>query len=1312
MADVSGFTSLAERLAAQGPDGVEALSRLVNRWFGAMVDVIEAHGGDIIRFAGDAPIVAFPVEDSGNGLRDAVRRAVACGRALRQTMRDLRSPDADVNIRVGIGAGTVTMVIAGGIAGRWEFVLGGSPIAQMAEAERRAAPGELVLSTEAEAVLGDAQAPAPDFGPLAAPPVDDAAARPFVPRSVLHFIDAGQTAWTAELRQVTVLFLGIRGIDLDTPADAMRVHDALGRLQTAVFDQDGSVSQFLVDDKGLTLVASWGASGHRHEDDAVRAVRAALAGHATLAAAGVTARCGLASGRVFCGWRGNERRREYALIGAVVNRAARLMMATADDLRCDAETARAGAAAGRYEDTGLLALKGSPQPTQTFRPTGVSGPAGLTLGTAAPGTPEAPEMIGRQAEREVLTSALARLHTGTSMTVVIRGDAGMGKSTLIADFLRMARLAQATVAFGSVESASGTGPYGPWRTILSTVLELDRVAGTDGRTIALLNLLDRLPDVTDFAPLLAEVLGLPLADTERTGHIVQQARVEKTRDLVVDLLQGAASAAPLVVVLDNVHWMDSLSVALARAAQRRVSPLLLILVTRPFGTEPPGEVTELFGAADHVLDLARLGPDDVRRLICRRLGVTHVPDELTSIVEQKAAGYPLFVGELVGSLRDAGVIQTSGSACVLTDNGARLRSHRFPDSVQGAIADRLDRMGAAEQLTMKVASAVGAPFDAETIAVVHPMRPGQEELDRLLAELIGRGFLVPRDGTDYDFGHAVMQDVAYSLMLSEQRRGLHRAIGEWYETPRSRDVPAAVMAHHWTEAEDEERSLHWLERAGEDASRIGAFQETLRHLGRAFDLASRASVAPVEPLRRIRWLRLSGHAHSELGAMDESTRRLQSALELIGGRLPGSGPAMGARLFRETVRQAGLLSGILRAPARLSPAARRRTLEEAEVLRLIGKVAFYAQDHLRYLTVSLQSINLAERAGARETAASAYAALGYVVAMFGLERLARRWWRLADDSGELDAQLNGLIGQMMFLNSNARWNESLRCADQQAALIARLGTSTSMPSHLMMRGYIDLHHGRYDSALAHVNQLLHWCLSVSHLQQGFATHLQLCGVLLEQGRVDEARRHLADADALSSEVADPLFLTIYHGVAVSVQLLAGDLAGARAPAEALRAVIAGSSPYFGDMTGYVAMTEYFLAVHHDAAPGAGADALLADARWAHAALKKHASMNPYARPRTWLLDGRIAAANRQFARAHRSWQRALALAERYDMPREIARAHADLGQLSRLRSTDRRAHLLEARTRFERMGSPHLAAAAAQALDRLSQALEQPALGA
>ena len=233
IADVSGFTSLAERLTSRGPEGVEELSRLVNRWFGAMVDVIDAHGGDLIRFAGDAPIAAFPALETG-GLREAIARAFACAEALRTAMSALTTAEASVSVRIGIGAGQVTSVVAGGVNGQWEFVLGGAAVDQMSEAERRAAPGGIVLSPEAAAVLGDVARPAPTLAPLHVPPADERLARPFVPPAALQFIDAGQAAWTAELRQVTVLFLGIAGVELDSPGGPARLHDVLGRLQAAI----------------------------------------------------------------------------------------------------------------------------------------------------------------------------------------------------------------------------------------------------------------------------------------------------------------------------------------------------------------------------------------------------------------------------------------------------------------------------------------------------------------------------------------------------------------------------------------------------------------------------------------------------------------------------------------------------------------------------------------------------------------------------------------------------------------------------------------------------------------------------------------------------------------------------------------------------------------------------------------------------------------------------------------------------------------------------------------------------------------------
>lgn len=1294
IADVSGFTSLAERLTARGPDGVEELSRLVNRWFGSMVDAIESHGGDVIRFAGDAPIALFAADESSGGVRGAVERAAACGQALVDVMRSLRTPDADARVRIGISAGDVTTAITGGVNQRWEFVVGGAPLAQMAAAAHAAQPDEIVFSPQAQAIRdGDSTPSVTASSSVVDQDVFDLRLRPFVPSSVLQFVDAGQSAWTAELRRVTVLFVNIHGVDLDADAGAHQLDAALSAAQRAVFGERGDIVQFLVDDKGLTLVAAWGVPGHRHEDDAVRAVRASVACREALHAAGLSSGGGLATGRVFCGWRGGDSRREYALIGAVVNRAARLMMAAQEGVLMDEPTARAGAAAGAIAEADRLTLKGSAQPVATFKP--VSG-AGETVSTSSAA---ATTMVGRQVERDTLARAIAGLLDRTSSSLVIRGDAGMGKSTLVADFLATAQHAGVRVASGTVASPSSTTPYGPWRSILSTVLGLDGISGTADRAAALRTALESRSDIGEYAPLVAEVVGVPLPETDTTSRVVQQARVEKTQDLIVAILQDAAAKAPLAIVLDNLQWADSLSIGLASAAAKRVTPLLLVIATRPLGAEPPPDAADLL-AGSTLLDLARLSIDDVRRLICQRLGVARVPDELTQVVETKAAGYPLFVGELVTSLLEAGVIEKKGAACLLVDNGRQLRAHQFPDSVQGAIADRVDRLDAASRLTLKVASAVGARFDSATLASVHPMQPSRADLDRELASLVSRGFLLGDGPAAFEFGHAVIQDVVYSLMPGDQRRPLHRAIAAAFEqTPT---VPAATMAHHWMAAGDDARSLHWLERGGIDAARLGAFRETLRHLTGAFAIADAPGAPPVDTMNRVRWLRLAGLAHSELGAMDQSTTRLRTALELLGQRLPASPRAMVARLGRESVTQTALLAGALRARGSMSALEHERALEIAEVLRLLGKLAYYAQDHLRYIAISLQSINVAERAGLRETAGSAYAALGYIVAMLGLERLANRWWRLADESGVFDAQLNRMNGQMLFFNSHVRWEDSLRCADEQEALIARAGTSITLPSYLMFRGYIHLHHGRYAEAEAVVSDLLERNISMHNLQQAFAAHLQLCSVLIEQNRVDAARRQLAEADALASHVADPLFLSIYHGTHVRVHLLAGDVEAAAAPATALRQVIATSSPYFGEMVGYVAMTDYCLRRAETASP-AEAKTLLRDARWAHAALKKHASLNRYARPRTSLMEARISAAEGRFARAHKSWRRALALGEQFRMPREIAYAHADLGARSRLPKQERVAHLREAHARFEQMGSPQFAAAAAEALSALKQ---------
>ena len=179
--------------------------------------------------------------------------------------------------------------------------------------------------------------------------------RPFVPRPVLRFIDAGQSAWTAELRPVTILFISVHGIAIEASDGPAHLQQVFAALQTEVYGSGGSITQFLVDDKGTTLVAAWGLPGHTHEDDSVRAAYAACRAVRQSTTASVRLSAGLASGRVFCGWRGNDRRREYAVIGTAVNRASRLAGLSTSTVACDQATARRIEHRARVESMGAVA---------------------------------------------------------------------------------------------------------------------------------------------------------------------------------------------------------------------------------------------------------------------------------------------------------------------------------------------------------------------------------------------------------------------------------------------------------------------------------------------------------------------------------------------------------------------------------------------------------------------------------------------------------------------------------------------------------------------------------------------------------------------------------------------------------------------------------------------------------------------------------------------------------------------------------------------------------------------------------------------
>ncbi|OQS05187.1 adenylate cyclase [Thraustotheca clavata] len=355
-ADVAGFTAMTESLAVRGGSlGAESLGKHLNAYFQQLVRFVTGAGGDVFKFAGDAMIVLWP-ENKEDTIEALIRRCIQCGLGIQEKLHQAQlAPDVVLSIKIGIGVGRATVVHLGGESDgatpRMEYVGVGPALIQAFTAEHHALAGDVICSQECWSLVSshfEAQEKIHGFYQIQSvlQPVkvcnrrtsitrDDLQLqnhmRQYVSRAVWPYLVADEETWGSELREVTVLFinLGFQENDLAEMHDTASVHalhTAFAAVQKCIYSYEGTINKFLVDDKGSTVIAVFGLPPVSHENDAVRGILAALAIRAALAPLGLKASVGIASGTAFCGIAGHHgNRREYTVLGDIVNLAARLM---------------------------------------------------------------------------------------------------------------------------------------------------------------------------------------------------------------------------------------------------------------------------------------------------------------------------------------------------------------------------------------------------------------------------------------------------------------------------------------------------------------------------------------------------------------------------------------------------------------------------------------------------------------------------------------------------------------------------------------------------------------------------------------------------------------------------------------------------------------------------------------------------------------------------------------------------------------------------------------------------------------------------
>jgi class 3 adenylate cyclase/tetratricopeptide (TPR) repeat protein len=1055
VADIAGFTALTEALDIVEGGGADALSMILDRVFGSLTDIVEEHGGEVVHLAGDGLLAIWP-EQADQDVATAVIRAAACGLRIQSDLAgDPGLEPHRIRMRVGVGAGPLWLPIVGGVGGAWFAPVGGPPLRQIGTALEAARPGDVVVAAEAMALAGPAVQGSKTLNGLvrvgSVAPVDrprvGGAPGPgpdlerLVPAIVAERAAAGMVRRFAELRDATSVFVKTAWPD-DGPAGRLdRLQALTGRFQEAVARYDGAVSALLFDEKGLTMVGTWGGTGHAHEDDPVRALLAAMSFASS--AQGERSGIGVAGGRTFLGDVGSGEVRRFVIQGRAINLSARL--STPGDpvpVRCDSTTMIAARGRIAFEELSPLSLKGVPEPTKVFRPVT---PLEWTRG-------EAPSMVGRGRERSVLLELLEDLITGKGSIVVVEGEPGIGKSTLVRDLLSASdtQAIRRLIVHGS--ALDQTTPYYPWRAVFKSL--------TRGLDVA--RVLDEVLDEDERGRrgVVEEVLPGMLGSPDRMTEGSVDDRAETVRSVLTRLFARLAGGVPLLLVLEDAHWFDTGTWGLAEAVAARVPDAMVVCVTRGSGPAPDPAEVRLRRSA-RVLSLALLTADETVALACNRLDVPAIPEELAALIRRRTEGHPLYTEALIRSFQDEGVIQITGPTRDVRIDHTALARTAVPSGVTAIIAGRIDRLPLPHQSALKVASVAGRDFTVDLIATIHPDSPSPAEIAEYFAAAVEEGLLEKADGAEgvFRFSHVLVVEATYSSLLAEPRRQIHRALAE--KLAAEGGVPDSVLAHHWSAAGEPAPAVAAFDRAAGTAFASAGYRETIELVARAEALA-----VPDEPaLVRAGRTAMCGEAHIRLGELQAGHARLLEAVRWVGMPMP-------LPPWRVTV---GIAYQLLRQVAHRAfsvPAAGEggRIGVGADAYWSMTATTFGRQDAPGLVYAGLRATNEAERIPPTATLARGYSFIAYAAGIIRRRRTSERYHAralsAAAAAGSPAALAEVLLNHAVLLTALGAWSPAEEELMGVAERYRDLGNRRDRARTLAVLAYGLKHRGDLDRSLS------------------------------------------------------------------------------------------------------------------------------------------------------------------------------------------------------------------------------------------------------
>ncbi|HEY3054428.1 MAG TPA: adenylate/guanylate cyclase domain-containing protein [Thermoanaerobaculia bacterium] len=700
----------------------------------------------------------------------------------------------------------------------------------------------------------------------------------------------------SERREVTVVFVDASNFTaasrlLDSEDVYLFIDEAMRLLAEVVQDYEGTIDKFT----GDGLMALFGVP-MAHEDDAERGVRAAwdmqrvvrpfrervAAQHGF----DFRVRIGVHTGEVVAGQIGNILHTEYTVIGDTVNLASRLQAAAEpDEVYVSASTYERTLATIAYEPVGPLTLKGIPGTVTAYRVAGIQPASSASRGLPHRTVP----MVGRDAALADLNKSFSEAATHRQFRfAIITGEAGLGKSRLVQEFLRQQR--DVSVVHARCVALSRSRPLSILGDLLHSLLDTHPTDPPSALLEAVSAAAERyeLPREA-IVPYAASVLGLAECEEQIQRQLEQLDETmlqAQTQVAMRQLILSEAAVRPLILFIDDLHWVDSASREFLQFLVQSIGdvPLMMITAARETDQYTGALVTEASAALDEITQIVLTPLSDANaKLLVRQLVPGEEPEvvSLRRAISERAEGNPFYVEELLRMLLDSGDVVVSGHESRVSAQASSVLRN-LPNSLRGLILARFDRLPRSPRMVLQRAAVLGRAFAVKLLQHIAPIDTG--DLIDALEQLVERGFLREEAfGLDrgFSFCHALLQDAIHSTLLKRDRQDLHFRVAEAIAAGSTLSAAERneTLAHHYAESASPDLAIPYLFVAAEYSARRHANDVCANQCRHALAIAAQSRNVPALTVFKLHLL--LGRSLKFLGKLSEAQTTLQEALNAV-----------------------------------------------------------------------------------------------------------------------------------------------------------------------------------------------------------------------------------------------------------------------------------------------------------------------------------------------------------------------------------------------------------------------------------------------